>query len=661
MYAGIIHKFPQMQAQMQLKGRYLRMEPLLISPSLAAASQRGLIFLPNALPAAMNKRLTLVGGRLLALKQTSVRIGSSGPRNDDDEAEGLGWKRVQENDPHYDHASSAPDQISRSSGRGDAAIGNLGMRLKAHRIKALINKRLSHRNRGDDVKQLSVPSEKKARELSNNQLENDSGSSYPAPHSRTTSATRNKDLRSREASNSNFIRTVPGDASSQKDVARPLRQSASPPRSRGWGHSPPRPVDSRTSYATGDGFFSTKTFKELGCSNDLIEALKRLTYLRPSHIQAMSYTPVLEGKSCIVADQSGSGKTLAYLSPIIQSFKREEQLGSDKSLPNNPRVLILVPTAELASQVLNNCRSIAKCGVPFRSMVATGGFRQKTQLETLRQELDIIIGTPGRIMYLLKEGFLELNRLKSVVLDEVDILFGDDEFGMVLQSLIDAAPVATQYIFSTATLPIDIYNNLVQLFPDCQVIMGPGMHRTSSGLEEVLVDCSGEEGGDKSPDTAFLNKKTALLQLVEEMPVPKTIVFCNKIETCRKVENVLKRFDRKGVEVRTLPFHAAIDQQTRISNMKDFLNSRSNESLFFVCTDRASRGIDFEGVDHVILFDFPRDPSEYVRRVGRTARGAGGRGKAFVFVVGKQVPLAWKIIERNKKGHPVHDTPSAYY
>nr|GMD80348.1 DEAD-box ATP-dependent RNA helicase 50 [Ipomoea batatas] len=246
----------------------------------------------------------------------------------------------------------------------------------------------------------------------------------------------------------------------------------------------------------------------------------------------------------------------------------------------------------------------------------------------------------------------------SAVLDEVDILFKDEDFETALQCLVTSSPVTAQFLFVTATLPVDIYNKLVENFPDCELITGPGMHRTSTGLEEVLVDCSGEEGSEKTPDTAFLNKKNALLQLVEESPVPKTIVFCNKIESCRKVENALKRFDRKGIYVRVLPFHAALDREMRLASMKEFHSPQpKNVSMFLVCTDRASRGIDFTGVDHVVLFDFPRDPSEYVRRVGRTARGAGGKGKAFIFVVGKQVSLAQRIIERNKKGHPLHDVP----
>ncbi|XP_044500005.1 DEAD-box ATP-dependent RNA helicase 50 isoform X2 [Mangifera indica] len=417
----------------------------------------------------------------------------------------------------------------------------------------------------------------------------------------------------------------------------------------------------RRKFSTDTDFFSRKSFKELGCADYMIESLKRQNFLRPSRIQAMAFTPAIAGKSCIIADQSGSGKTLAYLLPVIQHLREEELQGLSKSASRSPRVIIMVPTAELASQVLNNCRSISKFGVPFRSMVVTGGFRQRTQLENLQQGVDVLIATPGRIMFLIKQEILQLSTLKCAVLDEVDILFNDDDFEVALQTLISSAPVTSQYLFVTATLPVAIYNKLVEVFPDCEVIVGPSMHRISSGLEEVLVDCSGDNETDKTQETAFLNKKSALLQLVEESPVAKTIVFCNKIETCRKVENVLKRFDRKGTQVRVLPFHAALEQGSRLANMKEFTNSHYKEGcLFLVCTDRASRGIDFAGVDHVILFDFPRDPSEYVRRVGRTARGAGGKGRAFIFVVGKQVSLARKIMERNRKGHPLHDVPSAF-
>ncbi|KAF3336182.1 DEAD-box ATP-dependent RNA helicase 50 [Carex littledalei] len=448
------------------------------------------------------------------------------------------------------------------------------------------------------------------------------------------------------------------------------RASSSSSSLRGWGgvssadyysYSFDRKMLPRKSFANArGGFFSKTSFKNLGCTDFMITALRSLAFLRPSHIQAMAFRAVLQGKSCVIADQSGSGKTLAYLCPIIQRLRQDEEAAladgkSAKSVtsPRCPRVIVLAPTAELASQVLNNCRMISKSGIPFRSMVATGGFKQKTQLDTLDQGLDVLIATPGRFLYLYQQGFVQLSHLQCVVLDEVDILYGEEGFEQVLQSLVGAAPVSVQYVFVTATLPLEIYNKVVEFFPDCEVIMGPGVHRTSSGLEEVLVDCSGDANEEKNPETAFTNKKNALLKLVHESPVRKTIVFCNKIETCRRVENVLKRVDRKEARIRVLPFHAALAQDARLTNLKEFLKSQSADSM-------ASRGIDFEKVDHVVLFDFPREPSEYVRRVGRTARGAGGAGKAYIFAVGKQVSLAGRIIERNQKGHPLHDVPGAY-
>ncbi|KAH9319596.1 hypothetical protein KI387_021365, partial [Taxus chinensis] len=201
--------------------------------------------------------------------------------------------------------------------------------------------------------------------------------------------------------------------------------------------------------------------------------------------------------------------------------------------------------------VLNVCRAISRAGMPFRSMVVTGGFKWKTQRENLEKGTDILIATPGRFCFLLQEEEMQLSNLFSIVLDEVDILFDDEDFSLALDKLMSSAPLVAQYLFVTATLPLDVHNKLLEKFPDCKAILGPRLHRTCSGLEE--------------------------------------------------------------------------------------------------------RALTFINVDHVVLFDFPRDPSEYVRRVGRTARGAGGRGKAFVFVVGKQVSAQpQRIIDRNEKGQPLH-------
>ncbi|XP_073106816.1 DEAD-box ATP-dependent RNA helicase 50 isoform X4 [Elaeis guineensis] len=464
------------------------------------------------------------------------------------------------------------------------SIGGFG-RLKVPKVKALM-KSSSRRNRRENAARNRVSVSDDADVMDSSEFSNAKTSLGLLQHKELNDSV----LTDEKVGNTNSVHFLSRKDARAEDVDASLPRIVSS--SRGWGGAASLQSGAagrskrHRKTSTDGGFFSRKSFKDLGCSDDMIESLRGQMFLRPSHIQAMAYGPVLEGKSCVIADQSGSGKTLAYLAPIIQNLRQEEVLGLGKSSSRSPRVVILVPTAELASQVLNNCRSLAKFGVPFRSMVATGGFRQKTQLENLQHELDVLIATPGRFIYLLHEGYLQLTNLKCVVLDEVDILFGDDEFEQVLQSLISSAPMSAQYLFVTATLPVDIYSKLVEVFPDCEVIMGPGMHRTSSGLEEVLIDCSGDDGEEKNPDTAFQNKKSALLQLIEESSVPKTIVFCNKIETCRKVENVLKRLDRKGLHIKVLPFHAALAQEIRLSNMKEFLNSQSKESMFLICTDR---------------------------------------------------------------------------
>ncbi|KAK2643818.1 hypothetical protein Ddye_019013 [Dipteronia dyeriana] len=534
-------------------------------------------------------------------------------------------------------------------------------RLKAQRVRALVNKTSStkqHDKHDHMGKKNTIYASQKERGLS------------AASLSRKLSGTKLTAETGEDMDNSHHVNHISDDQIIADKLHMSDTKRASAASLRGWGdggsiHNPEYESTNlpkqRWKLNAEKDFFSRKSFKELGCTDFIIESLKQQLFMRPSRIQAMAFAPVIEGKSCILADQSGSGKTLAYLVPLIQRLRQEELQGLSKSLSRSPRVVVMVPTAELASQVLSICRSMSKFGVPFRSIVVTGGFRQRTQQENLQQGIDVLIATPGRFKFLMKEGILKLTNLRCAVLDEVDILYNDEDFEVALQTLISSSPVAAQYLFVTATLPVDVYNKLVEVFPDSEVVMGPGMHRISPGLEEVLVDCSGENETDKTPEVAFLNKKSALLQLVEGSPVSKTIVFCNKIETCRKVENILKRFDRKEKRVRVLPFHAALEQHSRLVNMKEFTSSQSKEEcLFLVCTDRASRGIDFAGVDHVVLFDFPRDPSEYVRRVGRTARGAGGKGKAFIFVVGKQVSLARRIMERNLKGHPLHDVPSAF-
>jgi ATP-dependent RNA helicase DDX18/HAS1 len=324
-------------------------------------------------------------------------------------------------------------------------------------------------------------------------------------------------------------------------------------------------------------------------------------------------------------------------------------------------------------------RQLARGGLKCRSLAMTGGNQGKTQTQTLKEGVDVVVGTPGRVGHLVDVGKLLVDDLEAVVMDECDVLLGDSfEFAEQVAPLRDATTaarksmsgVATKFVLVTATIPEDVLRQLKAFFEgDLRVVQGPGLHRPAAGLLERLVDCS---GGDVVDDqSGFYRKYRALEQLLEAErekgpgkkgkggAARRMLLFCNKIETCRRVENMLRRADRNGERLIPMPYHAALTDERRKASLDAFLTPpRPGETpMMLVCTDRASRGLDAADVSHVILFDFPRDPSEYVRRVGRTARGALGTGEVSVLVLGRQVRLAREIMRRNTRGDPVESTP----
>eukprot|EP01025_Chloroclados_australasicus_P008080 TRINITY_DN1278_c0_g1_i8.p1 TRINITY_DN1278_c0_g1~~TRINITY_DN1278_c0_g1_i8.p1 ORF type:complete len:260 (+),score=16.06 TRINITY_DN1278_c0_g1_i8:420-1199(+) len=252
---------------------------------------------------------------------------------------------------------------------------------------------------------------------------------------------------------------------------------------------------------------------------------------------------------------------------------------------------------------------------------------------------------------------------RSVVLDEVDVLWRDEEDfrQKILQFKEKVQKDVTRFIFVTATIPQDVWYDLQEEFPKLKPAFGPRLHLLTPGAQEILIDCS---GGEQISLEAGTNRKLdALKDIISSCQDQRIIVFCNKIENCRKVENLLNRQFKSCV---VLPYHSAIKYDIRENNLISFLAppkrvKEANQRMILICTDRASRGLDSAYVDHVVLFDYPRDPSEYVRRVGRTARGAQGDGKVSIIVLGKQVKLAQEMIRRNSKGIPIHKVPEKFY
>ncbi|KAJ1455051.1 P-loop containing nucleoside triphosphate hydrolase protein [Pelagophyceae sp. CCMP2097] len=509
----------------------------------------------------------------------------------------------------------------------------------------------------------------------------------------------------------------------------------------------------------GSTFVSQKSWVDVGASAELIAGAALCgAGAAPTKIQAMSYQALLAGKHVVLAEQTGSGKTLGYLLPLMQRLRdRERARGStkegraqqqDDAAGCRPQVLVLAPTAELAQQVAGVCRALTKAA-PLRVRCVTGdggGDKRDAARFLKRSGCDILVATPGRLIEMVRTKAVELTDVSDVVLDEVDVLAldGDESLRPVFSSVSTTA----RFVFVTATLPQAVEQQLKKEFGDIKTCKGPGLHRVPPRLVVQLVDCSirsyeldsrpvrrrpsagdaakkddedawdgedeeDEEEDDRRPQTnkrsfngrvdwrlkrseqrfsgtrrqqprgepaaakaapaalIFEKKKDALLQALRlgrpptgvgldaqaqrKLAVPKrTLVFCNTIESCRSVENALVRTDRKEEERTVLPYHSALPYDRREASYAQFIADGSDTPLTLVCTDRASRGVDFGAlaVDHVVLFDWPRDPSEFLRRLGRTAR-AGRAGYATLLVAGKNLPLAHKIVEAANTGTPL--------
>lgn len=409
-------------------------------------------------------------------------------------------------------------------------------------------------------------------------------------------------------------------------------------------------------------FFSANSWERCGADESMVSALASIGITRPSHIQAAAFRAIVsDAPHVVVADHAGSGKTLAYLVPLIQILKSEEKSASGPPVwvPRCPRYIIVAPTAELCTQVLRVSRALSST-LRFRTVAVTGGRPIRTQREALEGGVDVVVGTPGRLAELLTSGSLSLERCAAIVYDEVDVLLGySSMFAEQVAPLRGALPSTARNILVTATLPADVHARLEPDFPGLVAVLGPGLHRTAPGVLEQIVDCSG--GDEISEESGSQRKRAALFAALQERKAKRTIVFCNKIETCRVVENFLNRTMPNEEKVVVLAHHAAVAPETREAKLQRFLiapEDSSQQRLILVCTDRASRGVDSAFVDHVVLFDFPRDPSEYLRRVGRTGRGASGQGVVTVLVLGRQVKLANDVIGRNQSGLPVHALPA---
>ena len=227
----------------------------------------------------------------------------------------------------------------------------------------------------------------------------------------------------------------------------------------------------------------------------------------------------------------------------------------------------------------------------FRTSCFTSASDFDSEQRKLRLGVEVLVTTPGRLFELLQRKEVSLKSTITMVLDEVDVLFSDPSFP--LQFIGEACPETTQFLFTSATLPKEVVSQIRKEFPDTNTLKGPGLHRISPTIEEILIDCSGSKSQRRTASIVFENKRQALIKALDEDTSERTVIFCNSIEQCRKVENLLKREDRQRRFRDIYIYHGAVDCLGREKQLANFCKPLLKRPAILICTDRTSRGLDF--------------------------------------------------------------------
>lgn len=342
----------------------------------------------------------------------------------------------------------------------------------------------------------------------------------------------------------------------------------------------------------------------------LVEALKRQEITEAMPVQEKTIPVLLQGKDVIVRSKTGSGKTIAFLLPILQKL---EQKGL--------QALILAPTRELALQIEKEIRKIDK---NVQSLTIYGGVSINPQIEKLARGVQIVVGTPGRILDHLERGTISFSRLKWVVLDEADRML-DMGFIEDVQRILTTTPKNRQTALFSATMPAEIVqlsHNYMK--PDAERIILEQDEITVSKIRQVCYGLDQKQ------------KLNTLLRILRGSEAKRVMIFCNTKSWAETLSRILRK---KGL--RAASIHSDLSQKRRNIVIQDFKQGRFN---VLVATDVAARGLHIDDVTHVINYDLPKNPKDYIHRIGRTGR-AGEEGEAISFCTQKDEPLL-KNIER---------------
>jgi ATP-dependent RNA helicase RhlE len=352
-------------------------------------------------------------------------------------------------------------------------------------------------------------------------------------------------------------------------------------------------------------------FAALGLAPLLVEALVNVGYNQPTEIQRLAIPAALSGSDVLGTAHTGTGKTAAFTLPMIQRLAAGQP-------SDHPRGMVITPTRELAQQIGEAVRRYGATS-SIEAVVVHGGTRMGPEIAELKFGCDVLVATPGRLLDYVQKGIVRLDHVEVLVVDEADRML-DMGFIDDVKEIVSATPKERQTLLFSATMPRGILGLATDLMRDPERI-SVGLESAAEGIRQVVYPVD------------WPKKHELLLHILGHWTTGQVLVFTRTRDTAGYLTDFLAA---RGLPV--VGMHGAMQQRERDRSLKAF---RESEKRILVATNVAARGLDIRGIEHVINFDAPEDPRDYVHRVGRTARG-DATGEAYTLVA----PNDWQALRQ---------------
>ena len=342
------------------------------------------------------------------------------------------------------------------------------------------------------------------------------------------------------------------------------------------------------------------SFDNLGLEPRLLQAVANMGYTEATPIQVECIPLVLAGRDIVGCAQTGTGKTAAFVLPLMQLIPAR---------PGGPRALIVTPTRELALQIEEVAKAVGR-STRHRTAAVYGGVGYEPQRRAISRGADVVVATPGRLLDIINQGHVDLSHVEILVLDEADRML-DQGFWPDVRRIVGRLPADRQTLLFSATMSPQVLNVIGDTLKNPAHVDVSPAHRPIEAIEQALYPVAGTQKND------------LLVRIIQEHRLERVLVFTR---TKHRADRVARTLDRAGV--RSEAIHGNRSQSQRVKALDEFKRGRCR---VLVATDIVARGIDVDGISHVINFDIPNSPEDYVHRIGRTAR-AGRSGIAFTLL-----------------------------